>query len=164
MYSIIFNKFFIDLEENILSFLPNTLEKEEKEIFIEYYKNLIKNTPSLQDKLDSIEYPNTIEIVEKVLNKNKCSTKLRLSIIEKFNNFFDDLENKLSEYSKNYSNLEENILKEIFLVESGKMKDISVEKISNISIDDLLTNIKEITKLFAIHARGAFYYRNEDIS
>ncbi len=163
MQVIIFNKFYINLEENLISFLPASLDKNEKNIFINYYKNLIKNNPSLQDKLDTIEYPNNIKIVKKILNSNNLENTQKEKIIKKFDNFFENLEEKLTKYSINYLKIEKDILQDIFKVDSWKIANIDLEKLENQSIKELLKNIKKLTKLFTIFARGAFYYRNQKI-
>ena len=163
IYSIIFNKFFVILEENLKTFLPNTLLEDEVNIFINYYKNLIKKNPNLQDKLDTIEYPNNIEIVKKVLKNQKISLKKSKEIIQKFNNFFVSLEKNLNDKASNYLDFEKNLIKEIFEIESWKIEEISIEKIKNISLEKLLEKIKIITKYFTIYARWAFYFRDEDL-
>jgi hypothetical protein len=64
---ILLDKTYVDLSQNIISFLPNTLTQEETQIFVDYYRNLIENNPELQNQLDSQLYPNSIEKVVEIL-------------------------------------------------------------------------------------------------
>ncbi len=162
MYSIVLNKFYINLEENLISFLPKDLDEEETQIFVNYYKDLLTKNPNLQDKLDTVEYPNNINIVKKILEKSEISKEKKEKIIKKFKIFFKKLEEKFDKLEENYFNIQENILKKFFLIDSWKIEDIDLEKLKDCSFEKLLETIKKITYSFTQYARGAFYYRNHN--
>jgi hypothetical protein len=163
IYSILLNKFYINLKENVLSFLPNTLTIVEQNIFIDYYQELILNDPSLQDKLDSVKYPNSLDIVNEILEKKDIKWCLKNDIKEKFSDLFIDLNDKFWALSKWYMNKEKEIISKIFGNENWKIDSINTWTLHVYSDLELLEEVKWLTYLFTLYARWAFYYRNEDV-
>lgn len=157
----ILNKPYVDLEENIITFLPNTLDKKEVQIFINYYKKIINLNPLLQNKLDSQLYPNTIEIVILILNEEWVDNEMKSSIIDKFTFFFIELNSKFIKYTWEFWNIEKKLIDNFLNTKkyTNYASLIFIEEY-DCSIDDLLCLIKETTYYFTIFARIFFFLSN----
>jgi len=145
---------FVELWNNIKNFLPNTLDDREQEVFISYYTELIKNNPELQNQLDSVLYPNTIEIVKNILEDSQISVDSRENILIKFNVFFESLNLKFIELTSHYSNIEKDLLNQVGVenfLELAQLKEYTW------SLDELVSIIKKSTYYFTIYGRIFFF-------
>lgn len=153
----VWNKPYIDLKENLKSFLPNTLNERETKIFEDYYINLIKNKPSLQNQLDSVLYPNSIEIVNDILIASKVDLETQKTIINKFEIFFSNLTLKFEELTNSYSEIEKELLNDLW---AQNFLDLLMIDNFNWSIEELLELIKKSTYYFTAFARIFFFSSN----
>lgn len=156
-FSLVLDKTYIDLEKNVISFLPNTLTQDEVNIFLKYYKDLINKFPDLQNQLDSLLYPNNLEKVKEILNWLELSNDTKNVIIKKFESFFIDLKIKINYFSSNYDNIEKDLLSKSWV---NSYYELLTLKNYNWNINDLLLLIKECTYYFTIFARSFFYLSN----
>lgn len=156
-FSLLLDKTYIDLEKNIISFLPNTLTQEEIDIFLKYYKDLINKSPELQNQLDSILYPNNLEKVREILNWLDLDDNIKKSIIKKFNTFFNELQLKIENLSSKYNEIEQKLLSKAWV---SSFYELLTLNNFNWSIDDLLSLIKECTYYFSLFARFFFFLSN----
>ncbi len=155
--SFVLNKPYIDLEQNIKSFMPASLTSDEVDIFVIYYKNLIQWDITLQNQLDSILYPNTIDCVEKILKKEKIDQWKKDMIISKFNTFFTDLSDKFEFYSKDYNIIEMSLLDQLWV---NSFHDLLTKSTYSWELNNLIDTIKQTTYYFSIFARIFFFCSN----
>lgn len=155
----ILDKFYVDLEKNLKTFLPNTLNKKEVSLLIDFYKLEVKKDVSLQKKLDSEFYPINNSRVWEILNNEFFDEKISIdeknNLEEKFRSFFKNLENNLKEKSKKYFDLEKNILDDLWF---DNFSDLLKIKKIDLNIPEILEKILFLTKNFSDYARWAFYY------
>ena len=151
----VLDKYYIDLSKNLTSFLPSSLTDEERELFIDYYKDLVWNDISLQKQLDSIYYPINIEQVIKVVSEFKIFDKEKEAIVQKFKIFFEQLEGKLSLLTQNYKENEQEIFKKLWIenyYDLVKLNDV------DLSLNEILELIKLTARYFVDYARWSFYF------
>jgi len=151
----VLDKYYVDLEKNIISFLPNTLSYQERKYFVEFYKNLLSKDISLQKQLDSKLYPININRVKEIVDLFSISEIKKKQTIKKFELFFSELDKKLANLANSYIKNEKNILNKIWV--NNYYELIQLEDI-NVSLSVLLDFIKETARYFVDYARGAFYF------
>jgi len=155
--SFLLNKPYIDLEKNIKSFMPASLTNEEMNIFILYYKKLIKSDMTLQNQLDSILYPNSIKSVISILSEEWIEGGVKDIIISKFSDFFVNVLLKFDIYVKKYSTIENKLLWRVW---ANSFHDLLTVSKYSWSINDLVDSIESTTYYFSIFARIFFFCSN----
>ncbi len=159
---------YVSLERDIRLFLPNNLPETTVLKIIQYYKDLLIQNPWIQNSLDALHYPNTIEQVTAILPKIEMSTKEIEDTISIFTAFFEKLEYKLFEFEKALNEKLLNIFSQLSTITWKDIADISDLLQINYwviwkeNILKLIELIKELTFIFTIVARGAFYFSNKD--
>ena len=154
---------YIDLERDTDLFLPATLTEEEVAFFRTYYHDLIVVHPSLQTELDTSLYPINKQRVGEVLRDINISEALRTSIEHKFDRFFAELEQRLLSFEANLSTRLNTVYEEVSNLCGTRISDISdltdiQLTIPSHCLSDLVSCIEELTYIFVIVARGAFYF------
>lgn len=157
-YNLILDKVYVDLEKNIASFLPISLDNKEEKIFVNYYKNLISIKPELQNRLDLNLYPNNIEKVFEILDCLGINKNEKNIILNKFITHFKNLEQKIVSYSNNYKQIENKLFWEIGV---NNFYDLINLKDFEWDLNNLLDLIKKTTYFFSIYARFFFYLSNK---
>ena len=145
---------FVELSNNVKNFLPNTLSDKEQKIFISYYVELIKNNPELQNQLDSVFYPNTIDIVKDILKTLNIPAEDQKDILIKFTDFFENLNFKFIELASDYSNVEKDLLREVGA--ENFLELVQLEQYTW-SLDELVALIKKSTYYFTLYVRIFFF-------
>lgn len=154
------NKPYVDLEKNIITFLPSTLTEIEIQIFISYYRKLLENNPLTQNKLDSELYPNDVEKVIAILSNENVSEEIKDSILNKFSEFFWKLNDKFIDYTSKYREIEKGFLSQ-FNLDIDCLYELLLKNEYNWTIQDLLSLIKKMTYYFTIFARIFFFLSNK---
>ncbi len=152
------DKLYIDLEKNLESFLPKSLNKNEKEIFYKYFKSLLSKNPTLQSELDSVQYPINLETTKDILDKCNINEENKIAIIWKFEKFFSELEKTLVEFASKYSQTEEILLSMLWC---DDFLEACNADLSHKSPKDITNLLKIATKYFTIYARWAFYFSSK---
>lgn len=164
MFTTFFDKPFINLERDLANFLPNTLSSDEVSHFLNYYSDLLNTNPTLQDKLDSIEYPININKTQEIIDTFLILDSQKTILLEKFNTFFISLEKSLSEKCTTYFSLEKELCTKIFPESSWQIENITKSLYLKWDIDQLVEQIKELTYHFSSFARWAFYFTSQDFT
>lgn len=163
MYHPIFDAPYIELPNNLLSFLPNKLSENEKTLFIDYYNWLLNQNPLLQDKLDTVEYPISLDKVLEIVDSFNIDQDKKDLIVKKFESFFRNLEWQLSWLSENYKKTQEELLEKYFSWSWWNLANIH-KNINLMWLKENLDAIKDLTYCFSLYARWAFHFRQQDFT
>ena len=157
----VLGKPFIHLQNNIINFLPATLDKNQQDIFIEYYEKIIQENPELQNQLDSALYPSTLEIVDNILHISHIDDDEKKMMRKKFIVFFSDLEEKFSTLVDAYNDVEKDLLHQTGVdnfLELIELEDYQWD------IEDLIQLIQKATYNFTLYVRIFFFESQKWVS
>lgn len=157
---------YISLKKDLSLFLPKVLPERIKQRFRSYYKDLLITHPELQNSLDTVHYPVSLEKLKEIMKTMGLSKEEETLTFWIFESFFEEMEKKLKEFIDKSESLMINLMMRISELTWKNLKNIwslseidyGINDITNINL--LIEVIRESTYLFCMAARGAFYFSN----
>lgn len=161
---------YVSLSKNLEFFLPEGLSQEDIALFSNFFNHLIEQNPQFQTDLDAKLYPNTIEQVENILNITGVYGPEKERILIIFKEFFLSLEDKLLTFELSLDTRLQEIYHRASIICDKRIQSMS--DLSDIDfwisqtshLGELVECIKELTYIFVIVARWAFYFSGKDPS